>query len=55
MFVAVGHNGLRMSSPDGAAWQQIRTVVEDAGYNSCLMLTSPTTEGLQEIKPLCTV
>jgi len=40
---------------DAAAWQQIRTVVEDAGYNSCLMLTSPTTEGLQEIKPLCTV
>ena len=40
---------------DEAAWQQIRAVVEDAGYNSCLMLTSPTTEGLQEIKPLCTV
>lgn len=40
---------------DEAAWQQIRTVVEGAGYNSCLMLTSPTTEGLQEIKPLCTV
>ncbi|KDE11489.1 lipocalin family protein [Rhodococcus aetherivorans] len=40
---------------DDAAWQQIRTVVEQQGYNSCLMLTSPTTEGLQEIKPLCTV
>lgn len=40
---------------DAAAWQQIRSVVEQQGYNSCLMLTSPTTEGLQEIKPLCTV
>ncbi|MGV9734076.1 lipocalin family protein [Rhodococcus aetherivorans] len=40
---------------DDTAWQQIRTVVEQQGYNSCLMLTSPTTEGLQEIKPLCTV
>ncbi|MHD0282165.1 lipocalin family protein [Rhodococcus aetherivorans] len=40
---------------DDAAWQQIRTVVEQQGYNSCLMLTSPTTEGLQEIKPLYTV
>lgn len=40
---------------DAAAWQEIRNVVESSGYNSCLMLTSPTTEGLQEIKPLCTV
>ncbi|MEE2031719.1 lipocalin family protein [Rhodococcus chondri] len=40
---------------DAAAWQQIRTVVEQSGYNSCLMLTSPTTEGMQEIRPLCTV
>ncbi|CDZ90026.1 lipocalin family protein [Rhodococcus ruber] len=40
---------------DAAAWQQIRSVVEQQGYNSCLMLTSPTTEGLQEIKSLCTV
>lgn len=40
---------------DDAAWQQIRNVVEANGYNSCLMLTSPTTEGLQDIKPLCTV
>jgi apolipoprotein D and lipocalin family protein len=37
------------------AWREIRNVVEVSGYNSCLMLTSPTTEGLQEIKPLCTV
>lgn len=40
---------------DAAGWQEIRAVVESEGYNSCLMLTSPTTEGLQEIKPLCTV
>ncbi|UYP19103.1 lipocalin family protein [Rhodococcus sp. Z13] len=40
---------------DRAVWQEIRRVVEENGYNSCLMLTSPTTEGLQEIRPLCTV
>jgi apolipoprotein D and lipocalin family protein len=40
---------------DAESWQAIRAVVEAQGYNSCLMLTSPTTEGLQEIKPLCTV
>lgn len=36
-------------------WDEIRTVVESRGYNSCLLLTSPTTEGRQEIRPLCTV
>ncbi|MGW0037368.1 lipocalin family protein [Gordonia sp. NPDC003376] len=45
----------RSPAVDKAAWQKIRRVVEASGYNSCLMLTSPTTQGLQEIKPLCTV
>lgn len=40
---------------DAAGWSQIRQVVEDAGYNSCLMLTSPTTESGGSIEPLCTV
>ncbi len=40
---------------DPAAWQEIRRVVENSGYNACLMLTSPTTEGMQDIRPLCTV
>ncbi|MBY6349552.1 lipocalin family protein [Rhodococcoides corynebacterioides] len=36
-------------------WQEIRRVVESRGYNACLVLTSPTTEGSNEIRPLCTV
>lgn len=35
--------------------REIRSVVESKGYNSCLMLTSPTSEGYQELRPLCTV
>ncbi|HEY5854063.1 MAG TPA: lipocalin family protein [Aldersonia sp.] len=40
---------------DESDWQRIRTVVEQHGYHSCLMLTSPTTDGYQQIRPLCTV
>jgi apolipoprotein D and lipocalin family protein len=36
-------------------WKQIRSVVESRGYNACLLLTSPTTQGSNEIRPLCTV
>lgn len=36
-------------------WQQIRSVVESRGYNSCLVLTSPTTGGRSDVAPLCTV
>ena len=36
-------------------WKQIRKVAEDRGYNACLLLTSPTTGGTNEIRPLCTV
>ena len=36
-------------------WKEIRKVAEDDGYNACLILTSPTTGGLGEIRPLCTV
>lgn len=36
-------------------WQEIRRVVESRGYNACLVLTSPTTAGSQDIRPLCTV
>ncbi|MGW4481401.1 lipocalin family protein [Rhodococcus triatomae] len=45
----------RTPSVDAARWQEIRRVVEARGYNSCLMLTSPTTGGLPDIRPLCTV
>lgn len=34
-------------------WKQIRSVVESRGYNACLLLTSPTTQGSNEIRPLC--
>ena len=40
---------------DAAGWREIRGVVEQRGYNSCLMLTSPTTGGFDQIRPLCTV
>jgi len=36
-------------------WKEIRKVAEDDGYNACLILTSPTTGGSNEIRPLCTV
>lgn len=36
-------------------WREIRSVVESRGYNACLLLTSPTTGGLDETRPLCTV
>jgi apolipoprotein D and lipocalin family protein len=45
----------RTPAVDVARWQEIRRVVEANGYNSCLMLTSPTTGGLPDIRPLCTV
>lgn len=37
------------------AWREIRAVVERSGYNSCVLLTSPTTGGLDRITPLCTL
>lgn len=40
---------------DADGWREIRRVVERSGYNSCLMLTSPTTESGGAIMPLCTV
>ena len=36
-------------------WREIRSVVESRGYNACLLLTSPTTGGLDETRPLCSV
>ncbi|MGW0041986.1 lipocalin family protein [Rhodococcus sp. NPDC003348] len=40
---------------DPGRWHEIRQVVEANGYNSCLMLTSPTSTGLADIRPLCTL
>lgn len=37
------------------AWREIRSVVEERGFNSCFLLTSPTTGGLDRIEPLCTI
>ncbi|MFF0813635.1 lipocalin family protein [Rhodococcus sp. NPDC003318] len=45
----------RTPAVDAARWQEIRQVVEAQGYNSCLMLTSPTSGGRQDLRPLCTV
>ena len=36
-------------------WRNIRFVVESRGYNSCVLLTSPTTAANNDIRPLCTV
>ncbi|QDQ94796.1 lipocalin family protein [Rhodococcus sp. WB9] len=45
----------RNPAVDDAGWKQIRQVVESRGYNSCLLLTSPTTGGREGVQPLCTV
>jgi apolipoprotein D and lipocalin family protein len=45
----------RSPAVDAAQWQKIRSVVEDRGYNSCLVLTAPTPGGATDIRPLCTV
>ncbi|WP_433608246.1 lipocalin family protein [Prescottella agglutinans] len=45
----------RTPAVSAEGWQQIRSVVESRGYNSCLLLTSPTTGGRADIAPLCTV
>ncbi|QHE70181.1 putative bacterial lipocalin protein [Rhodococcus sp. WAY2] len=45
----------RTPAVDDSGWTQIRQVVESRGYNSCLLLTSPTTGGRDNIQPLCTV
>ncbi|CAM2862407.1 lipocalin family protein [Prescottella defluvii] len=45
----------RTPSVSADGWQQIRSVVESRGYNSCLVLTSPTTGGRSDITPLCAV
>ncbi|WP_186628810.1 lipocalin family protein [Rhodococcus sp. BP22] len=36
-------------------FREIRAVAESLGYNSCLILTSPTPGGAAGIQPLCTV
>ncbi|MDI9917932.1 lipocalin family protein [Rhodococcus sp. IEGM 1379] len=38
---------------DAAGWSEIRRVAEAQGYNACTILTSPTTEGVQDVQPLC--
>lgn len=40
---------------DAAKWREIRSVVEQRGYNSCVFLTSPVEGGAGEIRPLCSV
>lgn len=36
MFVAVGHDGLRMSSPDGVQWQHVQTGKEGEVYRAVM-------------------
>ncbi|QBJ96250.1 lipocalin [Rhodococcus sp. ABRD24] len=45
----------RTPAVSDAQWKQIRSVAESRGYNSCLLLTSPTTGGRSDIAPLCTL
>lgn len=40
---------------DAQAWQQVRAGIVAAGQDPCLYLTSPTTDGLANIVPLCTL
>ncbi|WP_430334671.1 lipocalin family protein [Rhodococcus sp. ACT016] len=45
----------RTPAVSDAGWRQIRSVVEARGYNSCLLLTSPNTDGRSDITPLCAI
>ncbi|MFC4603445.1 lipocalin family protein [Rhodococcus kronopolitis] len=45
----------RVPAVTAERWSQIRTVVESRGYNSCLLLTTPTSGGRDGIRPLCTL
>ena len=45
----------RTPSVSDAQWREIRAVAEARGYNSCLILTSPTTGGREGVQPLCTL
>lgn len=40
---------------DAADWQRVRAAIVAAGQDPCLYLTSPTTDGLANIVPLCTL
>ncbi|SDC76284.1 apolipoprotein D and lipocalin family protein [Rhodococcus tukisamuensis] len=45
----------RVPAVTAEQWRQIRAVVESRGYNSCLLLTTPTSGGRDDIRPLCTL
>lgn len=45
----------RTPAVSDARWREIRQVVEARGYNSCLLLTSPTTSGREDVRPLCVI
>ncbi|MBB3036340.1 apolipoprotein D and lipocalin family protein [Hoyosella altamirensis] len=45
----------RTSSISTEQWQLVRSTIESRGWDSCFFLTSPTTGGLEEIRPLCTL
>ncbi|QNG20692.1 lipocalin family protein [Rhodococcus triatomae] len=45
----------REPAVDDAGWSEIRRVAESRGYNTCLILTSPTTGGRDDVRPLCTL
>lgn len=40
---------------DAAEWQRVRAEIVAAGQDPCLYLTSPSTGGLADIVPLCTI
>lgn len=45
----------RTPALDAAQWQQVGTAIDAVGQSRCVYLTSPTTGGLSQIAPLCTV
>ncbi len=45
----------RTSSVPAARWSQIARTARGLGYNDCLILTTPTTGGLERITPLCSL
>lgn len=43
----------RQAALDAPTWDVVRGAIETAGQSPCMYLTSPTTGGLSDIRPLC--
>ncbi|MET9325588.1 lipocalin family protein [Tsukamurella sp. NPDC003166] len=45
----------RTPSVPAARWAEIHSTADRLGYNSCTILSTPTTGGLERVAPLCTL